>query len=199
MATADGWLVLAIRMRRRPSTWIKDKLAGGAAAGIQPAEGHSRRGFKAIGDMISGLASGIYTGNLIATVLHNDGTLPSGNIACVQASAAGDTVTFTWGTLTVVLTEGASGINGFARGASNTTCAANLAACINAHPVLGPLFTATGSVGNCGLVSRVPTLLINSIALTTNDGTAFSFTQMNGGTTGTARMFLQQFWANRRP
>jgi hypothetical protein len=188
-------------MRRRPSTWIKEKLIGGAAAGIQPAEGrNTRKAFKEVGDMLAGLASGVYTGNVFGTVLDGTGgTYSTGNVACVQANAAGDTITFTWGTLTVVLTEGASGINGFARGASNTTCAANLALCINAHPVLGPLLSAVGSVGNCGLTSRVPSLLVQNIVLSTSDATAFTFTQLTGALLPTARMFLQQFWANRRP
>jgi hypothetical protein len=201
MPTPDGWLVLAIRTRRRPSLWLRDKLAGGVTVGSRPAEGQvTRKGFKGLADILAGIASGVYTGNVFGTILDGTGgTYSTGNIACTQANAAGDTITFTWGTLTVVLTEGASGVNGFARGSSNTTCAANLAACINAHPVLGPLVTAVGSVGNCGLTSRVPSLLVQSLAMSTNDATAFAFTQLTGAVLPTARMFFQQFWANRRP
>lgn len=201
MATADGWLVLAIRLRRRNSLKIQEHLLGATTVGTRPAEGMStRRAFKGVSDILAALASGVYTGNVFGTILDGTGgTYSTGNIACTQANASGDTITFTWGTLTVVLTEGASGVNGFARGASNTTCAANLAACINAHPVLSPLVTALGSVGNCGLTSRVPGLMVQSLTMSTNDATAFSFTQLTGAVLPTARMFLQQFWANRRP
>ena len=94
-----------------------------------------------------------------------------------------------------VLTEGVD----FLRGASNTTLAAALAAAINAHAVLGKLLTALGSVGNCGLTGKVPSSLLHDINITTNDGTAFSFTQLNGGTEGAAQFFFQHFTLNRAP
>ena len=198
MATSSGWLVLAIKMRRRNSLWIKDKLYPATTVGTQPSEGRAtKRAFNAVANLLAGIASGVYSGNVFGTVLDTSGTASTGNIACVQANAAGDTITFTYGTLTVVLTEGATGVNGFARGASNTTCAANLATCINAHPILGPLMVALGSVGNCGLTSTLPGALIQDIAITTSDATAFTFTQFTGGTEGAAKVFLQQFWANR--
>ncbi len=158
---------------------------------------YGRTAMIAISDLLSDCAAGIRTANPYAAVMDDSGTKPTGNIACVQANAAGDTITFTYGAKTVVLTEGATGESGFARGASKTTCAANLATCINAHSILGPLLTAVGSVGNCGLTSKVPTALVQDIAMTTSDGTAFSFTQLTGGTEGASQFFLQQLKLQR--
>jgi hypothetical protein len=198
MATSNGWLVLAVKLRRRNSLFIKDKLFGGITTGQLPSEGgYTRRFAKVLADIIGGVASGVYGGNIWATALDDSGTLSTGNIACVQASAAGDTITFTYGGKTVVLTEGATGANGFARGASNTTLAANLATCINAHPILSGLVTALASVGNCGLTAKVPTVLLQDIAMTTSDGASFTLTQLTGGTEGAAQFFIQQVWANR--
>jgi hypothetical protein len=146
-----------------------------------------------VDDLMNGIAGGVRRGNVVATILDTSFTASTGTIACTQANAAGNTITFTYGAKTVVLTEGASGENGIARGASNTTCAANLATCINAHPILGPLITALGSVGNCGLTSNLPTCLLQDIAMTTDDATAFSFTQLTGGTEGAAQFFPVHF------
>ena len=136
---------------------------------------------------------GIREGNLLAAILDSTIALPTGNIACTRANAAGNTITFTYGAKTVVLTEGVD----FLRGASDTTCAANLAAAINAHAVLGKLVTATGAVGDCGLVGKWGTSILHDIAMTTDDATAFAFTQLTGGTEGAAQFFIQQFGMNR--
>lgn len=188
---ADSWIVMAVRVKGRSALDLKNKITLGTIT----TQGNrlSRRFINFAEDTLNSLLGGVRRGNVIATVLDTSFTASTGNIACTQANAAGDTITFTYGAKTVVLTEGATGENGFARGASNTTCAANLAACINAHPILGPLITALGNVGNCGLTSNVPTCILQDIAMTTSDGTAFAFTQLTGGTEGAAQFFPCQF------
>lgn len=193
---AASWLMVFARVDNRAAERLYYDVAAQALSGTgQPAYGH--RVCANIGKVLSAISSGVQSGNVWVTVTDDAGTKPAGNIACTQANAAGDTITFTFGAKTIVLTEGASGENGFARGASNTTCAANLAACINAHSVLKDLLTATPSVGNCALAAKLPGQFMNDIAMSTNDGTAFAFTALNGGTEGAAQFFLQHFYMNR--
>jgi hypothetical protein len=198
MATADSVLILAIKFRRRNSLWLKDKLFPATVVGSQPAEGRAtRRAFKMIGDLLGGMAAGVYTGNVWASVLDASGSPSLGSIVCAQATAAGKTLTFTYGGLTVVITEGATGPNGFARGATNITMAANLAACLNAHPILGGLMVANSpGTATVNLAGKLPKLLTD-VAMSTNDAVAFVLTQFTGGNEGVARIFPQQFWANR--
>jgi hypothetical protein len=188
---ADSWLIMAVRVKDRSATDLKNKITQGTIT----TQGNTltRRFVNFVEDTLNSFLGSVKRGNIVATILDTSFTASTGNIACVQANASGDTITFTYGAKTVVLTEGASGENGFARGASNTTCATNLAACINAHSILGPLITALGSVGNCGLTAKVPTCLLQDIAMTTSDGTAFSFTQLTGGNEGAAQFFPVHF------
>jgi hypothetical protein len=192
---AASWLICAVRVDNLPA----QRLAEIVWPGPMVAGQNGRRIAENVADLLDSCSSGVRAGNVYTTVLADDGTKSTGNIACVQANATGDTITFTYGTKAVVLTEGATGESGFARGASNTTCAANLAACINAHSVLGPLITALGAVGNCGLTAKVADSILHGIAMTTSDGTAFSFTQLTGGTEGTAQYFIQQAKLQRTP
>lgn len=192
---AAAWIIMALRIEGESSADTRTRICN-AAVGTQ-GKALGRQAATGIANTLEGAAAGVIGANLYATVLDNSATFSTGNIACVQANAAGDTITFTFGGKTVVLTEGATGESGFARGASNTTCAANLATCINAHSVLGPLITALGSVGNCGLTAKIPTVLLTDIAMTTNDATAFTFTQLTGGNEGAAQFFIQEFKLNR--
>jgi phage tail sheath gpL-like len=95
------------------------------------------------------------------------------------------------------LTEGATGKGGFSRGTSNTEMAANLAAAINAHPVLGGVYTATAAAGTVTIVGKIPGPLLHSVVITTNDATAFGLTQLAGGTWGAAGLGLQHIWTGR--
>lgn len=183
---ATSWLIVALRCDNTVAADAKNALLQGTVG--TSGKYFARRAVNGIQKLL-GRAIGTRGGQLFATVLDNSATYGTGNIACTQANAAGDTITFTFGAKTIVLTEGVD----FARGASNTTCAANLAAAINAHVVLGGLITALGSVGNCGLTLRVPTALLQDIAMTTSDGTAFSFTQLTGSNEGAAQFFIQKF------
>ena len=188
---ADSWMILAIRVKGYSAVDQKNAITQGTLTKEAPQ--NRKRFFGSVIKLLNGVRGSTKRGNVVATILDASGTLATGNIACVQANAAGDTITFTYGGKTVVLTEGTTGENGFARGASNTACATNLAACINAHPILSPLLTALGSVGNCGLTVKIPTCLLQDIAMTTSDGTAFSFTQLTGGNEGAAQFFPLHF------
>jgi phage tail sheath gpL-like len=191
---AISWLLTLVRLDNKAAVDTKNIITQGAevAPGARMGGGGGRRAATGIEEIVNRVSSGVSRGKIYAAVLDNSGTLATGNIACTQANAAGDNVTFTYGGVAIVLTEGVH----FARGATNTTLAAALAAAINAHPVLGQFFVALGAVGNCGLTARFPTALPHDVALTTNDGTAFAFTQMNGGTEGAAQFWLQNWTAN---
>jgi hypothetical protein len=191
---AAGWLLVALRVENQSASDIKNIIAQGTIGTGGKYLG--RRAVNGISRLLMAAAGGTRgQGNLWATVTDNTGALSTGVVACVQANAAGNWVRWTFGAQTITLTEGVD----FARGASNTTCAAALAAAINAHPVLGGLFTAVGSVGNCNITSKIPTALMHDITMTTDDATAFTFTQLTGGTEGAAQFFLQHFDLNRAP
>lgn len=195
---ADSWLIMAVKVNDHSAADMKNKIFPGTIGGSSgtSAKWLTRRFVSAVGTLLRNLMSGAKRGLVFGVVLDNSATYSTGNIACTQANAAGNTITFTYGAQTVVLTEGASGENGFARGASDTTCAANLATCINAHSILGPLLTALGSSGNCGLTANVPTALLQDMAMTTDDATAFAFTQLTSGTEGAAQFFPAYFETN---
>jgi len=184
---ASSWLFLALRMDNTAAVNLKDAIVQGTLGSQGKYLG--RRAVAGVQKLLNRGVGGIQQAQMWATVLASDAAKATGAIACTRANAAGDTVTFTFGTKTVVLTEGVD----FLRGATDTTCAAALAAAINANVILGGVFTAVGSVGNCNLTANVPTALIHDWAMTTSDGTAFAFTQMTGGTEGTAQFILQKF------
>lgn len=183
---ATSWLVVALRMDHTAAVDTKNAIAQGTLG--SQGKYLARRAVNGIQRLL-GEAVAFSKGQLWATVLDNAGTKATGNIACTRANAANDTLTFTYGAQTVVLTEGVD----YLRGASDTTCAANLAAAINAHVILGGLVTALGAVGDCGLTAKIPTALLQDIAVTTNDATAFTLTQLTGGTEGAAQFFVQRF------
>lgn len=184
---------MALRVDNLAAVDAKNQIVQGTLG--QSGKYLGRRAVNGIQKLLSRVAGGTTQGNLWCTVLDNAGTLPTGNIACTRANAATNFVRFTYGAQAITLTEGVD----FLRGASDTTCAANLAAAINAHVVLKTLVTALGAVGDCGLTSKIPTALVQDIAMTTDDATAFSFTQLTGGTEGAAQFFLQHFDLNRVP
>jgi hypothetical protein len=193
---SNSWQIVAVKVFDKPANYLKLKTTestlGTTALGT--ALGGALRARRFITKFVSTLlavASGVYNGNIWTAVVSGDGVFPTGNIACVQANASGDTVTFTFGTLAIVFTEAGSGVQGFLRGATNTATAAALAAAINAHPVLGGVIKATPSSGNCALVGLIPTALLQGIVITTSDATAFTLTQLTGGVPGTASLFPQ--------
>jgi hypothetical protein len=190
-----SWLLLALRLNTKPTSFVRGMLTSTelATQTVANDRGKGRRIVAGVKKLLTAAVGGTYDANMYMGII-NEGTLPAGNIACVQSTSAGSTVTFTYGDKTVVLTEGAAGANGFARGASNTTEAAALAACINAHPILGALYTALGSSGNCGLTGKIPGGMLNRVVITA--GTGFTVTALSVGT-NTAEAFLNSIWMNR--
>jgi hypothetical protein len=194
---ADSWAIIAVKVKDRSATDLKNKLHKGTIGGLTGTQSRflGKQFVSFVGRTLMGLLGGVRRGNIYGVILDNAGTRSTGNIACTRANAAGDTITFTYGAQTVVLTEATTPANEnqFARGASDTTCAANLALVINNHSILGTLYTALGAIGDCGLTAKLPTVLMQDIAMTTSDGTAFAFTQLTGGNEGAAQFFLQSF------
>jgi hypothetical protein len=115
------------------------------------------------------------------------GTAGTGTIACVQASAlAGDRVTVANAHFTVATAPSSDPALGqFARGASNTDCAANLAAAINAHPALKKAWTATALTGTVTVTAASKGLHANLMNLETTKPAAFTLTQVSNGAEGT--------------
>lgn len=204
MTVADPALIaLFVRLDNKPASFVREKLFGKElAANAGNYRFADRRFFSGLDNILRSVAGGIYTANVWAAVsgVASPAVMPVGRIACVQATSAGQTVTFTFGTVAIVLTEGAAGANGFARGASNTTEAAALAVCINAHPVLGGVFTATPSVGNCDIAGKIPGAFLTDVLLA--GGTGFTATQLGvttAGVEGTHQFFPQHLRINRTP
>jgi hypothetical protein len=193
MATGPAWLTLRLKISGRDSEYLKNKLLAATTVGSQLADGRATRKVAvAASNLLAALASGVLKGKLWVEVTSDSGTYPTGAIACTQANAAGNYVRWTYGALTITLAEGTD----FLRGASDTTCATNLAAAINAHPVLGSLYTAAGDAGDCELTGKIPGAALTDIAMSTDDATAFGITALSGGTEGAAKVFMQQVWQN---
>jgi hypothetical protein len=81
------------------------------------------------------------------------------------SAGAGDTFTLSLnnGAVTYLFTEGGVGDGGFARGASNTQCATNIAAAINAHSSAGLLLYA---VARGSIVTIIPIGGLTGLAVT---------------------------------
>jgi len=186
----SSWLQIYIRVHDKPVSWLTEQIASKATG----ADGRlsARRVYQAIWDVLGGDVS-VY--------LHTTdeaGVNPTGIIAVTQANAAGDTLTFTYKTRTVVLTEGATGTNGWSRGTDNTTAAANLAAAIRRHPILGGLYNATAATGTVTLTGKIHGRALNTVTITTNDVTAFAINAPAGGADAAAGFFMQHIWSGRR-
>lgn len=194
---ADSWLIMAVKVKDHTAANLKRDLYPGTIGGSTgtPAERLAARLSGFVSTYLRAINGGVKRGNIFATVLDTAGTLPAGNIACTRANAAGNWVRFTYGGNAITLTEGAD----FLRGASDTTCAANLAAAINNHAILGPLLTATPAVGDCALAGNIPTALLQDIAITTDDATAFGLTALTGATEGASQFFPAHFGTNVTP
>lgn len=192
---ATSWLVVALKVTDRSAADLKRDLTRQTGTVGSQGKHWARVVVAGITKLLTGAVSGVRKANLYATVLDDSGTRPTGNVACTQANAAGNFVRFTYGAIQVTLTEGVD----FVRGATDTTCAANLAAAINANTILGAQITALGAVGNCGLTGKLPTALLQDWAITTDDGTAFVLTQLTGATEGAAQFALQHFDCNKTP
>ncbi len=187
---AASWIQLYIKINDKPASWTTEQFASKAIG----ADGRlsARRAYQAIWDILGGNAT------VWLHVTDDSGAYPAGAIGVTQANAAGDTITFTWKTKTVVLTEGATGVNGFSRGTSDATLATNLAATIRKHPILGGLFTPTAGASSVALAAKVAGTPLTKVTITTSDATAFAITNPTGATDAAASFFVQSIWRNRR-
>lgn len=201
----NTWLHLVVKLTDKPDGFMARKLVespnwGSAATGTdQGGKLGPRRIFRQLRNILTALAAGVYHGKAwVVTFTDTGAVLATGAIACTQANAGGKTITFTYGGVGIVLTEAGTGVAGFAKGASDTTLAAALAACINAHPVLGGVMTAAGSSGTCNLTAKIPAAgIAQNIVITTNGATAFSLTQFSGGTPGATKIWPQALGINK--
>jgi hypothetical protein len=183
---AVSYVVAVFKLTNMDAATAKKKYIPEAGYG-QPGSHRACNGIAKLAETIGG---GSRAGMLVAaTVIDDAGTKPSGTIACVQANAATDSVTFTYGGTTVVLVEATD----FLRGASNTTCGDALAAAINAHRILKTIVSAAAVTGTVTITLKLPTTLGHGIVMSTSDATAFTLTQIASGTVGAAQFFLQGF------
>ena len=137
------------------------------------------RGPENLRNVLSRIDAGSSKAKVGYVVFDDQGTAPTGTIACTQANAAGNYVEFEIGGQTIRLTEGTD----FDAVASDTTCGTALAAAINADAVLSVFFTATDATGTVTLTGDLgPTQAMHDIDMTTDDATAFALTQVGAGT-----------------
>lgn len=185
-----AYILALIKVDRMTAADVKKRVfpeAGTATIGTSRALG-------GLSKMVERISSGVASGSLAAaSVIDATGTVSSGSIACVQANAAGNYVRFTFGGVNITLTEGTD----FLRGASNTTCGANLADAINANAVLKTILSAASVTGTVTCTMRFPTTLGHAVTMSTDDATAFTLTAFASGTQGAAQFFLQGFQANK--
>lgn len=188
-------LVLALRVEGRAAVDGKNLITTSAMNTSAAADRYTRNLIRMVQRELKACEGGSVQGNLYASIIDSTATLDAGAVACTQANAAGNFVRFTYGGIQITLTEGVD----FARGASDTTCAAALAAAINAHAILGKEFLAANSTGTCNFTSKIASAVVRNWVLTTDDATAFGLTQLTGGTAGAAQFALQHFPLNRTP
>ena len=187
----SSWLHVIIRAHDKPASWLVGQLQSKVVPGN---EGRlpARRVFDAIwGILGSEISSYVF-------VTDEAGAFPTATITPTYANAAGDSVTFTWRGRAVTLTEGASGTDGFSRGANQAELAGNLARALNRHPVVGGLFTAASNGTAVTLTGKLQGTVLHDVAMSTSDGTAFAFVQPAGGTNPNPQNYIQQIWTGRR-
>ena len=137
-------------------------------------------GWEKLVKFMSAVSGGTIASNVWVSVEDDTGTKPTGTIACTQANAAGNYVRFTYGGNDITLTEGTD----FQDGASDDDCGSNLATAINAHAQLSEVMDAVNASGTVTVTMKVPGSEFEDIAMSTDDGTAFSLTQIGGDTAG---------------
>lgn len=185
-----SWVYMALKLIDRDAADVKKRLQL-TNASTSSARTQRRRVIHGLQDILTGVQGNVMPANLFVGVSADHASKPSWAIACTQANAATDTVTFTFGGASIVFTEGSSdSVLGFARGASNTTLGDALAAKINAHPVLGGLVSAVAVTGTITVTSRLPAQVQPAVTVATNDATAFAITP-SAGTAGTSALQLQ--------
>lgn len=184
---STAFVTVTISLLDAPSQTVAEKYVG--------ERGKSIEGIEKARNLLEALASGILVGKVSVFQDSGDGTAATGNVACVQATVAtGDTLTVAGNVFTVVASSpSADPSQGeFVKGASDTACAANLAAAINASPFLKGMVTAAGSVGNCALTAVDKGTAGNLIVMSAT-GTGFTLTQMASGAKGTVKRQVRTF------
>src|ERR1043165_1970554 len=107
---ADSWLIMAVRVKDRSAADLKNKITQGTIT----TQGNTltRRFVNFVEDTLNSFLGSVKRGNIVATILDTSFTASTGNIACVQANASGDTITFTYWATTGRLLTGARGDDG---------------------------------------------------------------------------------------
>ena len=140
------------------------------------------------------IASGALTGDTLD--LHTSASnlvAASGSIAITHANVTNNDTTTIGGVVITAATSG-NGTTSWTIGANATADAVALAACINANTTLSKHLTASIVVaGTVTLTAKLKGSIGNLIVLATSDATAFTLTQLTGGTGGpeTARQAIE--------
>lgn len=180
---------------------LQDRTAADMALRVSPGPADAAHGTRIatrLARLIESATGGTPRANLWLAIVDDTGAVSTGSVACTQANAAGDAMIFRFGPTSVAEVTLREGVD-FVRGASNTTLAANLAAAINAHPVLQGLMIATPAAGTVNLVTILPGPTALAMSLATDDVTAFAITPFAGATAGVASLSLTQFSLGPNP
>lgn len=143
--------------------------------------------------VLDAIQGGTLDGSVGFSVIDDAGTEPDGTIAVTAANVTSgtDTITFTWMSSTVVLTAGTDYV---VNTASDTIQAEHLRDAINAHPLLRTVLRATAATGTVTVFGKFPGDILENIAMSTSDATAFGLTAIGSGSAGVngaAQKFFQ--------
>jgi phage tail sheath gpL-like len=134
----------------------------------------------ALARYIRSLAGGVRSGRIYLQVDDANPVKASVTATCDTVIA---TNTLTVGTVTLTADATPANENEFDPGASDTECAANIAAAINDHSVLGLAVSATSAAGVVTITAHVAGELGNHIAVSENSTTiTLSAATLTGGT-----------------
>lgn len=169
-----------------------------ASAAQKFASAHADDRAKGINDLINLLAmvaSGAEAGRVYVAVDNpSGGTAGTFTVTCTQANATnGETVTVLGVTFTLVTTASADPRSGqIEAGADDTEMGDNLAAAINAHPLLKPVISAANAAGVVTCTFRDKGLFGN-LGVAAETGDAFAVAQPTNGAEGTLSASLRAF------
>ena len=170
---------------------ISDMAAVDAAFRIWPASGpgdpNSHRLASNVAKLLTAVMGGAYRGNAWVTVNDDTGAAAAGTITPTYTTMANDWIEWRYNGVAIArLTEGID----YLRGANTAAATAALAAAINNHPILRGLVNAGSNATAVQLIGTAPEPLAGAITMATNDGAAFTFVQLTGGTSGATKLPL---------